>query len=104
MAVTIQNQNKRKAGGDDRDGTKLAKTALDDAFTLKAVDEKSIHHFTCSICLELLHRPVEIIVDGCHHMYCSSCLSSASRAKQQCPQCRRPFAAANILSGSCSAT
>ena len=42
---------------------------------------------TCSICLDMIHRPQEI--DPCKHMFCQSCLFGLSQAEgRNCPLCR----------------
>ena len=62
-----------------------------------AIDEKtnnglrlSEFDVTCSICLDMLHRPQEI--DPCKHMFCQSCLTRMYHEnlgmEAKCPLCR----------------
>ncbi|XP_077982936.1 E3 ubiquitin-protein ligase RNF166-like [Glandiceps talaboti] len=50
--------------------------------------------FICTICLEVLHKPVTI---PCGHSFCVTCLSSCmgkskeSKESPYCPLCREPF-------------
>lgn len=101
MASLLPNSGKRKAefGIDDANAVKLPRSLLsDDPIVLELVDDKSVGEgFKCSICLDVLNQPVEIVVDGCHHIYCFSCLTSIG--KNDCPQCRRPFHVDNVKAG-----
>ena len=40
---------------------------------------------TCSLCLELLYRPV---TTTCGHSFCQVCMGEVFRFKPECPLCR----------------
>ena len=43
-------------------------------------------HFTCSICLEVVHQPTKC--QHCEHAFCRSCAHAQREKNGQCPQCR----------------
>ena len=55
----------------------------------------SADEYECSLCHELLFRPVTL---ACGHSYCETCLCqlAKSSASKKCPQCRRCFSAASV--------
>lgn len=96
MAATARGKRKGEEG--DQDGAKMARVA-NVPIELLPVDEHSIPDlFKCSICLHVLEQPVEIVVDGCHHLYCRSCLDAT--IQKECPQCRRPYQSLEIAARS----
>ena len=62
--------------------TATAATAMTPTIALM---ERFGKELQCSICLQLMHRPMML---PCHHAFCGRCISSALEYSARCPICK----------------
>ena len=53
------------------------------------INEKILKEYECSICLDLLRKPIIQCQKG--HNYCNKCYNSIGNSSPICPQCRGEF-------------
>lgn len=62
--------------------------------TFRFVDKANLDDFKCSICLEVLKKPV--MVRECEHVYCHKCFDDWLQKDTSCPQDRVPIEEGDI--------
>ncbi|XP_028324942.1 RING finger protein 166 isoform X2 [Gouania willdenowi] len=67
-----------------------------------ASEEEALEvRFSCSICLEVYHKPVSI--NSCSHTFCGDCLQPCLQVTSPlCPLCRTPFDPKKVQRSSCT--
>ena len=68
----------------------------------QVVNQESVIHFKCSICIELVDDVREL--RECRHIFCNQCITNWHTEKSflggtlvDCPDCRKPFAKEDII-------